>query len=178
MKDYYKFISSTPYDSTEEIKKAIDKKKREISKLKIQKDHKKKIEKEIKETEYILLDYHRRREYDRYFEMSFFHPHMINYKIQQNPFFEEETHIPYLENNEETTPNHFFHNELFPVRNKNIFESIQNNIVKSQTSSYVQSGKDGTIVYHKNYQNIDGKEEEKEEKFFIDPYGNRKNLLL
>ena len=103
---------------------------------------------------------------------------MINYKIQQNPFFEEETHIPYLENNEETTPNHFFHNELFPVRNKNIFESIQNNIVKSQTSSYVQSGKDGTIVYHKNYQNIDGKEEEKEEKFFIDPYGNRKNLLL
>lgn len=66
MKNYYTEIGATPNLSTEEIKKCIEKKKKEISKEKIGKKEKKEKEKYLKEIKLILTNYHKRRDYDNY----------------------------------------------------------------------------------------------------------------
>ena len=177
MKNYYEFISLTPYASSEDIKKSIHKKRKHISKMKIHKEHKKNIEKELNDIEYILLDYHRRREYDNYFYIYFF----PNNDLQKNKFSEEETEGPYLEEyEEETTPSFFSKNEMLPSFYPDIQMKIPSHsqIMTSQSSSYIRTGTDGTMVYRQNYQNINGKEEKKEEKYFIDKNGQKRQLLL
>ena len=54
MKNYYEFISLTPQSSTEDVKKSIQKKKKEVSKMKIRKQDKNKMNMELKEIEFIF----------------------------------------------------------------------------------------------------------------------------
>lgn len=172
MKNYYEFLLLTPHSSTEEIKKAIHKKRKEISKIKLDKEHKKKIEKELNDSEFILLDYHRRKEYDYYFYIYFF-PQKHRYYVEN----EITTPTHYLENYVEPTTPSVFEDEFLPNENQ-IENSYQHQIITSHSSTYIQSGTDGTIVYRKNYQNINGKEKEEEDKYFIDKNGRKQPLLL
>ena len=181
MKNYYEYISLTPYASTEDIKKSIHKKRKDVSKMKIHKEHKKKIEKELNDIEFILLDYHRRREYDNYFYIYFFPNNNLQKHKFKHQHIEEQTEDPYIEQyEEETTPSIFFENEMIPsfYQNFQMNNPSHSQIFTSQSSSFIQSGTDGTMVYRKNYQNINGKEEKKEEKYFIDKNGQKRQLLL
>lgn len=166
MKNYYEFLYLTPQSSTEEIKNSIHKKRKELSKMKINKEQKKKIEKELNEIEFILLDYHRRREYDYYFFIYFFPENEKRRYYLEN----EITPTPYIEDYVKPS---MFENEIFTNQNQ-----PHHQIITSQSSSYIQSGRDGTMVYRKNYQNINGKEKKEEDKYFIDKNGRKQQLLL
>ena len=181
MKNYYEFLFLTPHASSEDIKKSIHKKRKHVSKIKLDKEHKKKIEKELNDIEFTLLDYHRRREYDNHFYMYFFPKHDLQKHKFKHQHLEDQTEDPYIEDyEEETTPSIFFENKMIP----SFYQNIQMNnpsdsqIIMSQTSSFIQSGTNGTIVYRKNYQNINGKEKEEEDKYFIDKNGKKQSLLL
>lgn len=176
MKNYYEFLSSTPMSSTEEIKKKIHKKKKEISKMKLHKDHKHKIRMELKEIEFILTDYHRRKEYDYYFYTYFF---PLDLEKRKYHFSEDTTSTPYLEHFEHTTSPPFFESDPIPnsFQDIDIIDPTKTNTMSSQTSSFIQSSKDGTMVYRKKYQNFNGEEKEKEEKYFIDKFGKKRFLL-
>ena len=53
-------------------------------------------------------------------------------------------------------------------------EPIENSyFYTSSKSSIVENGKDGYILYEKNYTNKNGKEESDENKYFIDKYGSK-----
>ena len=168
--------------STEEIKKSIHKKRKDESKMKIHKEHKKQFEKELNDIEFILLDYHRRKEYDNYFFIYFFPQDILKNKSMNRSYFNDEitTDIPYLEHFENTTPSSFFESDIIPssYQESNIDNPSHSQIIFSQNSSFIQSGTDGTMVYRKDYRNINGKEEKKEEKYFIDQNGNKRQLLL
>lgn len=140
MKNYYREIGASPENSTEEIKRCIERKKKELLKGLSKKDR---IEKEkyFNSIQSILTDYHKRRDYDNY--LLFYSP---LYLPQINTYQDN------LTTREPIEDSYFY---------------------TSSKSSIVENGKDGYILYEKNYRNKNGKEESNENKYFIDKYGSK-----
>lgn len=138
----YKFIEGKPSDSIPTLKNKIEKKQK-VVKTKEDKAM-------LKEAEHVLLDYHRRREYD---DMGDYH---IN--------------LPLMSQDK------FFHSFMKPMA---IGSSSSASLSTSTKTNKKTIGHDGkTYVHTYQYQNINGNEKEKKENYVIDKNGKKKKLPL
>ncbi len=136
----YKFIEGKPADSTQTLKNKIQKKQKVIKT--------KEDKAMLKEAEHVLLDYHRRREYD---DMGDYH-----------------MYLPLMSQDK------FFHSFMKPMAIGS--SSSLSTSTKTNKKTIGHDGK--TYVHTYQYQNINGNEKEKEENYVIDKNGKKKKLPL
>ena len=154
MNNYYNQIRVSQNASTNEIEKAIKRRWNEVKKMKIPSSEKSNMKKHLENIKTVLTDYHKRREYDDFF----YHFHF------SSPLFSRinETTIPPLRQHENSTMLPLLETEN-PIMNSH--SQVQSFSMNQRTDQ------NGSIIYTHNYENMNGKEKEYNEKILIDKDG-------
>lgn len=151
MNNLYEVIGVSKNSTTEQINSASQNKLKEIKKMNVNSNEKKKLTNLVMEAFTTLTNYHRRRSYDEYLEsqitpMNFF---------GKNPFTSD-----------------IFKNMRSSFDN---FDKLPNNGFHKSYSSTVQdiSTDNGSTIYKKTYSNLNGDVKETNQKITIDKDGNK-----
>ena len=152
MNNLYEVIGVSKNSTTEQINVASHNKLKEIKKMNLDSNEKKKLTNLVMEAFTTLTNYHKRRSYDEYLESQIA---PINF-FGKNPFTSD-----------------IFKNMRSSFDN---FDKLPNNGFHKSYSSTVQdvSTDNGSTIYKKTYSNLNGEVKETNQKITIDKDGNQK----